>query len=184
MYRFVYLSIDPGTSHLGTTLNAITEDNQWCVLHTTTTNVAALVYHKYPKHLIELYGERFFKSKVCEEVVYNFATAWQVNQIVSESPYMGRFPQAFAALTECLTMIKNAAYHHNPNVPLHLIDPATIKNHVGVKGNSGDKNKMTDAVARLTGTSYNLQHLDEHGIDSIAVGYAWYRSIWLGLPKG
>lgn len=183
MYKFIYMSIDPGTSMLGTTINAITLDDQWVVLHTTTTNVKALVQHYFSAHQLDLHGERFFKSRLCGQVIFKFAEHWNVNRIISESPYMGKFAQAFSALTECLSSIRNAAYENSHEYPLETIDPATIKNHVGVKGNSGDKEKMREAVRALVGRYIDVDTLDEHAIDSIAVGYTWYRSMWLGLAK-
>lgn len=181
MYQFIYLSIDPGTSMLGTTINAITPENEWVVLHSHTTNVGALIQHKYRKDLINLHGERFYKSLLAGEVILKFASTWNVNKIVSESPYMGKFPQAFSALTECLMGMRLAGYEYDPFNVVDVIDPARIKNHVGVKGNSGDKEKMREAVRKIAGHMVNVDLLDEHSIDSIAVGYAWYRSRWLGL---
>ncbi len=183
MYRFIYLSIDPGNM-LGTTINAITPDNQWCVLHTHTTNVNALIYHKFPRELIELQGERLFREIVTTEIVQKFATDWGVNIVVSESPYMGRFPQAFATLTECMVAIRKACYNYNAYMNFDTIDPSTIKKSVGVKGNSGDKELMREAVRKITNNSVPVDIMDEHSIDSIAIGYAWYRTVWLGQSKG
>lgn len=184
MYQLIYLTIDPGTNMLGTTINAITHDNQWVVLHTHTTNIRALLQHRFPPHLIELHGERFFKALLCGEVIFKFAKDWDATRIVSESPYMGKFPQAFGALTECLYAMRYHGYQYDPYISFDTIDPATIKYHVGVKGNSGDKALMKMAVQHLTGTTVDLRFADEHSVDSMAVGYAWYRSVWLGLSKG
>lgn len=183
MYRHIYLSIDPGTTMLGTTINAITMDNQWVVLHSCTTNIGLVVRHSFPTELIEIHGERFFKNMTCGNVVNKMATDWLVNSVVSESPYMGRFALAFAALTECMHSIRNALYQVDPNRLLHTIDPSSIKKCVGVSGKSGDKNLMRNAVSTLAGSMVNIDYLDEHAIDSIAVGYAWYRTVWLGLPN-
>ena len=183
MYRFIYLSIDPGNM-LGTTINAITPDNQWCVLHTHTTNVNALIYHKFPRELIELQGERLFREIVTTEIVQKFATDWGVNIVVSESPYMGRFPQAFATLTECMVAIRKACYNYNAYMNFDTIDPSTIKKSVGVKWKRGDKELIREAVRKLTNNSVPVDIMDEHSIDSIVMAYAWYRSVGLGQSKG
>jgi hypothetical protein len=180
MYKFIYLSIDPGTHMLGTTINAITEDNRWVVLCTHTTNIKNLIKHVYSAEVINAFGERFCKSKMCGEVINKFATSWQVNKIVSESPYMGKFPAAFSALTECMLSMRYGAYNYNTTDTIVEIDPATIKKAVGVPGNSGDKELMRLAVSKLVGGYIDVSLLDEHSIDSIAVGYAWYRAVWLG----
>lgn len=180
MYKHVYLAIDPGTSMLGTSIHAITADDQWVVLHATTTNIELVVRHTYPSNLVEMHGTRFYRNLVCGAVVLNFANSWMVNDCVSESPYMGRFANAFAALTECMASMRTALYQRDPNRPLFTIDPSTIKKSVGVSGKSGDKELMRAAVQRIAGHMVNINYLDEHAIDSIAVGYAWYRSVWLG----
>ena len=180
MYRHIYLSIDPGTSMLGTTINAITMDNQWVVLHSCTTNIELVVRHTYPPEQIAIHGERFFKDQACARVIGKFADAWWINVAVSESPYMGSFPQAFGALTECMISMRYALFGHNPNRVLHTIDPSTIKKSVGVSGKSGDKELMRQAIQKIAGSMVNVDWLDEHAIDSIAVGYAWYRSVWMG----
>lgn len=184
MYQLIYLSIDPGTNMLGTTINAITHDNRWVVLNTHTTNIKALLQHRFPPHLIELHGERFFKALLCGEVIFKLSKTWDVSAIVSESPYMGKFPQAFGALTECLFAMRCHGYEFDSHIQFNTIDPATIKNHVGVKGNSGNKALMKAAVQRLVGSMLDIEYADEHSVDSMSVGYAWYRSVWLGLSKG
>ncbi len=184
MYQLIYMSIDPGTNMLGTTINAITSDNRWVVLNTHTTNIKALLQHRFPPHLIELHGERFFKALLCGEVIFKLAQAWDITQIVSESPYMGKFPQAFGALTECLFAMRCYGYEFDSHIAFNTIDPATIKNHVGVKGNNGDKLLMKAAIERIVNGAIDIRYADEHSIDSMGVGYAWYRSVWLGLSKG
>lgn len=178
MFKYIYLSIDPGTSSLGTAINGITHDNKWVILDAHTTNINLVVRHRYPYELVDTHSERYFKVKACGEVIYKIASAWGVNGVVSESPYMGRFPQAFAALTECMLSMRNAAYDFNPNRAMFTIDPSTIKKAVGVSGKSGDKNLMRNAVNGLViDMGINTDILDEHAIDAIAVGYTYYRSV-------
>ena len=93
---------------------------------------------------------------------------------------MERTVKAFAALTECMHSMRNAMYSQNPNRVFHTIDPSTIKKSVGVSGKSGDKELMRKAVQGIAGSMVNVDWLDEHAIDSIAVGYSWYRSVWMG----
>lgn len=110
---------------------------------------------------------------------------FEVHGVASECPYMGRFPQAYAALTECLTSIRSAVHDYDPTLVLHEIDPATVKMNVNVNGKSGDKQLMTNAVTELIKTGrilntglVNIGLLDEHAIDAIAVGYAHIRRVF------
>lgn len=172
---FIYLSIDPGTNSLGITINGVdfrTKEKQ--VLHSTTVHIDKLAEIKYGDTIVLTHGLRYAKVHCCYEVVLKFLIDWNIQAVVSESPYMGRFPQAFGALVECVQAMRNAVFQYNPYLTFNTIDPATIKKSLGVKGNSGDKNAMTVAVGNMLNGSYDIQYLDEHAIDSIAVGHAWY----------
>src|SRR5690606_32969254 len=94
----------------------------------------------------EVYGDKSCKLFAIEQAIYYYLSQWEVHAIVSESPYLRRLAQAFAALTECVMAIRRAVYRYNHFITLDLIDPATVKNSVGVPGNSGDKMLMRSAV--------------------------------------
>ncbi|BDH16589.1 MAG: hypothetical protein [Bacteriophage sp.] len=175
MYKYIYLSIDPGTNSLGTTINGITTDNQWRVIHSTTTNIDLLTKILYEDTIVKTHGMRLARMFTCEQVIYKFACDWNVNSVVSESPYMGRFPQAFSALVECMQSMRRGVYQYNPYTKFDVIDPSTIKKAVGVPGKSGDKNLMRLATQKLVGDYVNVDWLDEHSIDSICVGYTWFQ---------
>lgn len=173
---FRLLSIDPGSTNMGYTVFEVTSmDQPMNVLHTGTLNVERLAKLMYGDSMMFYHGLRQAKMQICHEAVYKLLHAWEITYVVSESPYMSRFPQAYGALMECLMSIRQAVMRYYPELPLALVDPATVKLSVGVKGNSGDKNHMTEAVARLYGHQVNVNVLDEHAIDSIAVGHAWQK---------
>lgn len=172
---FRYMSIDPGTNSLGIAINGIDlQTGEKKVLHSTTTNIDRLVEWMYGETVIPIHGLRYAKVLCCQEVIFKFLVSWNIQAVVSESPYMGRFPQAFSALVECMQAMRMAAYRYNPNMPFNVIDPSTVKMVLGVKGNSGDKSLMTSAVTRVVGDHHDVQYLDEHAIDAIAVGHAFF----------
>lgn len=178
IYRF--LSIDPGTSHMGMTVHGIDENHQWVVLHSHSVDIVSLTNHLYPESFIDHHGKRFAQMLTIQRVLRKMIEDWGVQTVVSESPYMGRFAQAFAALTECLLSMRYIIYEINPNLKFYTIDPATIKKAVGVSGKSGDKNLMKIAANNLVGHYYDIQFLDEHAIDSICIGNAWYHAVYCG----
>lgn len=175
MYQHIYLSIDPGTNMIGTAINAITDEGDWVILHACTTNVGSLLQHLFDPSEIDDIGARFFRVRAVTKIIKDMATAWEVNSVTSESPYMGRFPTAFAALTECMYGIRSGCYEYNKEMSFVIFDPSTIKVNVGVSGKSGDKSKMTEAVRKLASKFVDIDKLDEHSIDAIAVGYTYYK---------
>ena len=141
------------------------------------TLLSAPLLREY-EYCIQLHGEKIAKLIALQRAMVKMFNAWEPHWIVSESPYMGRFPQAFAALTECLDMIRRSVIDYNKVLPLDSIDPSSVKKGVGVSGKSGDKDKMSKALTNLVkvgkltlAEGIDLDSLDEHSIDATAVAY-------------
>lgn len=174
---FHYLSIDPGSNSLGLTINAVDfSTRQKTILHSTTVHIDRLAQLLYGDSLVLTHGLRFAKMQVCRSAIFKMACDWEIQAVVSESPYMGRFPQAFSALVECVQSMQLGIMDYNPLLPFNMIDPATVKKAMGVKGNSGDKNAMRNAAALILPAGFDLDVFDEHAIDSMCVGHAFYVS--------
>lgn len=101
--------------------------------------------------------------------------------IACEAPFINmKRPQAYGALTEIVYQIRLSVMAHNAWKELYLIDPSSVKNSVGAKGNA-DK----DAIkARIIATpelsrvcTRPIESLDEHELDSGAVAYAAYKNL-------
>lgn len=92
--------------------------------------------------------------------------------VASESPFMGRFPKAFAALVECVFAERSALREYDSEKVLIMITPTTVKVSAGVPHNSSDKEEMRDAVHDLKDLDLGeivIDDLDEHAIDAIHV---------------
>lgn len=176
MYKLIYLSIDPGTNTIGTAINAVTTEGEWVLLHAHTTHIGVCIPHLFDSEDILKHGMRIYRALAVERAIYRMCDAWSVNHVVSESPYMNKFATAFAALTECLLSIRRGCLLYDSKIAFTLIDPSTIKVSVGVKGNSGDKKLMSDAVLKIAGQFIDVSCLDEHSVDAIAAGYAYYKT--------
>lgn len=175
VYRI--LAVDPGTNALGVAVLDVDIDKAIVtVQHATTIDISKLSQN-YPQ-LIMIHGERVSKLHAVEVSLFRMFRAWKPDEIVSEAPYMGRFPQAYGALVECLASIRRAVMEYNRALPLPTIDPASVKKSVGVSGKSGDKGAITTAIQRQSDLVLNIDvdKLDEHARDAIAVGYAFYKT--------
>jgi hypothetical protein len=89
---------------------------------------------------------------------------------------MGKFAQSFAALTECLFMLKQVVYNYDNYKQLELIDPPSVKKAVGAKGSGSNKDLIKNSlmeIARLENWHLPLiESLDEHSVDATAVAYS------------
>lgn len=95
--------------------------------------------------------------------------------VSSESPFLGRFPQAYAALVECVFAERSALREYAPEKLLVMITPTTVKVGAGVAHNSNDKEDMREALENIPDVDLNgikVDDLDEHAIDAVHVARA------------
>lgn len=171
------LSIDPGSNRMGVTIaDYYSFDNRLELLMVKTVFVDVTSELLHPS-LKDFQSDRSLKLLTIRKVISNYLVNWSPDFIVSESPYMSKQVQAFAALTECITQIRVAAFDYLVTMEVNLIDPATVKKSVGVSGKDGDKQNMLTAVSSLPNvinkSEVEFKDMDEHSIDSIAVGYSF-----------
>lgn len=181
-HQYRLLSIDPGTTTLGVSILSIDLATGLKRVELAYTLNAAKSIYRYP-NIEETQGERHAKLTSHYNAVLRIMREWNVHGVVSESPYLGKFAQAFEALVECLQMLEAAVTHYNPQMELRTIDPSTVKMNVGVNGKSNDKTLVGDAILKLPDLQFapyvDLASLDEHSWDSIAVGYGQLKSMFV-----
>lgn len=168
------LGIDPGTNTLGVAvidLDLATKQ-MTAVLGTTFSGNHLAGNFDY---IAEVYGDRAAKLRGHEDNLYYFMHEIQPHCVIAESPYMGRFPQAFSALVECVNSVYRAVLRYNRTMPLLMIDPPSVKKSVGMMGRLAGKEPVRIAVSKLThlqfAPGFTLDSLDEHGVDALAVAY-------------
>lgn len=101
--------------------------------------------------------------------------------VIEGSFYNPTRPNAFKSLSEVISLLHRASIEHNKNVPFITLSPKTIKNSINslVVTDKG-KDVIKDSI-KLIPEIYNLvcnfiDKLDNHGIDAIAVGYAFFKN--------
>lgn len=178
------MGIDPGTDTLGVSvLDVCLATNRVSIIDAKTYSGSALSKDLFP-HLRTIHGDKYGRLKAHELNLYWIIEGYGPHEVISESPYMGSFASTYGALLQCLMCINNALMAYDWRMPLLLVDPASVKKNIGVNGKSGDKSLMTKAVLSLiqTGALHNpnnidIEALDEHSIDSIAVAYVRTRYV-------
>lgn len=97
--------------------------------------------------------------------------------VVTESPFFDRKkPSSFQILSEVLTTLYDEVLRYNRMVRFQKLAPQAVKKSLGVAGIKG-KEIVKEAVEKtaliMEHFPKGIDHLDEHGIDAVAVGYAW-----------
>jgi Holliday junction resolvasome RuvABC endonuclease subunit len=101
--------------------------------------------------------------------------------IACEAPFINmKRPQAYGALTEIVYQIRLSVIAHNAWKELYVIDPSSVKNSVGAKGNA-DKDAIKASIMSIPELAEvctrPLDSLDEHELDSGAVAYAAFKNL-------
>lgn len=171
-YRIV--GIDPGTNNLGLSILDVDLHTHQISLTGVMTIKAGRSLSQYGT-LTETHGERDAKLQIYTDELYQWFYRLRPTCIISESPFMGRFPQAYAALVECLFCIRRAVSFYLPYLPLELATPTEVKLAVGAPTKGGGKEAVKQALLQVSDIEnpfdIDLAQLDEHSVDSIAVAY-------------
>lgn len=172
-YRVV--GIDPGGDTIGFSVLSYHIETQKCQLTYAHTFTASKVVRRYP-HLLETHSDRFARFLVIQEQFKNILHRYHPQAVACESPYLGRFPQAFLSLTECMHTLRLTCYDYDPCMVFNAIDPKSVKKAVGVSKKGKNKGLVAEGVNDLgliNTTGKPILSYDEHTTDAIAV--AWWR---------
>ena len=173
------VGIDPGSESLG--VSQLT----FSIVDGSLISINAITYvgskMERPEYLIEIHGERLTRIKAHEDNLYYVFLQTLPYMVACESPFINmRRPQAYGALTEVVSAVRNALYRFDPYMQLYMVEPSLVKRAVDAKGNA-DKDAVRLALSKnekiMSVLACDLSILDEHSIDAIAVAYAKYLSI-------
>ncbi len=171
---FRVASFDPGSSNLGQALLEHGFKNEGVAVKTAYTSVLRDTHPDYSM-FGELHGSRVVRLMIMRDLILDFLRTHRPHAVIVESNYLGRFATSFAALVECVAVIRSALFEYDPFIPLYMVDPTTVKTNVGMKKIKGtDKEDVRRVlVSRPDVVWGDVDHnqLDEHSIDAVAIGY-------------
>lgn len=175
--------LDPGTDTLGASLLTLdlTNGERGCPFSHT---FQAAPWIDPIGFTSQFQGARYARLERHSIALREFFTEHRPHIIVTEAPFLGRFPQSYAALLDCIAMVRATVEDYDPTMPLEFVDPPSAKKAVGVNPKGAQKDDIRRAVLKLPirwGKGIDPCLLSEHAIDSIAVGW-WRINKFLGLP--
>lgn len=171
---FTVIGIDPGTTALGVshlTYNPSLKKPKYTVVEAFTLKAR----NQHPDYvgLAYYHGELQSRLQQLKDQLIPVLLETRPHAVVCESPYLGRFAQSFAALVECLYVVRQAVIQYDIHVPFVLVDPTTAKRAVGVTiKRKLTKDHVTQALRKRKDLEWGipLSDLDEHSVDATAVG--------------
>lgn len=167
---FFLMSIDPGTSTLGFCLYKIHVETLEIVdIFAWTVDATRLAY--YRDDVAEIHGEKFARIIAHKKNLANVLSFYAPLIVVCETPFFNRLrPSAGGPLFELYATIEQTVFEWDHCKPLYGVDPRTVKKNVKAQGNK--KPDMIAAMVKIPELQCaNLDLLDEHAIDAVAVGY-------------
>lgn len=177
---FRLISIDPGSDTVGIAISELDfERNTIHFVHVVTFECSKLA--RRDKRVGDIHGDKVGRLWALEKLMHSLLEAWEVDVIASEAPFLGRFATAYAALVECIKVIRSAVFAYDIDMPLHLYDPPSVKLAVGAPGKTKDKSLIPKGIKKLSFVTWasdiNIDTLDEHSTDAMAVGIAHARRL-------
>jgi Holliday junction resolvasome RuvABC endonuclease subunit len=174
------MSIDPGLNNIGICFidldlntRSIKDITAWTLNNDRLNNHTYFVEESHSERLTKLF-------KLRDAITYllqNFNPAI----VISESPfYNPARPSAYGSLVESINVIQTAVTDYNYNIMFRTVEPLLIKKVVGAKLSS-DKDSVKKALQSISSivsaSRSNLDELDQHSIDAIAVGYTFLTNL-------
>lgn len=177
IYKIV--SIDPGLNNLGIAIfdldystRTIVRIEAFTLVNEKLQDDSGLDEETHSERSIKLMKLR----NVIQELMYNIRPC----MVACESPFYSSFrPTAYAALVEVIRMIQLAIIDFNVNIPFYQVEPLLVKKHIGAgmtKGKIDVKLAVNNKPELMNVLVNDINRLDEHSIDAIAVGYTFLRT--------
>ena len=170
------IAIDPGSRHCGISFFTIDFINKKIIriesktIHPDTlVNDTGLSQGDVPDYVIRHYKLRNAILRELKE--------FQPDYIAYEGPFFNSLqPSAFGSLMATMTIIRDCVYEYRIGLPFTVMQPSVVKMAVSVAGKKGkeivvEALKKIDEIMNVLVT--DIDSLDDNGVDSIAVGYAF-----------
>lgn len=122
--------------------------------------------------------EKDLKLNKLQNCFLNILNIYNPSVVVCESPFFNRFrPSAYLSLVQVVDVFKWTTINFNNNIFFTELAPKTVKKIIGVNNIDVKLDVRTAVMSNsliMKNIIDDINFLDEHSIDAIAVGYAYY----------
>lgn len=171
------VSIDPGTETMGVSLlglHPITLEQSFIEAFT----MRGSVLNYYWGNVLHDGDGRDSRLIALENQLVDYFNRVHPHIVVYEDNYLGASPQSFKALIEACMCIKHAVWKYNPYLASYTVKPNQAKSTVNAIARRGMSQEERKELVRQGLMNYQplrvppltLSMLDEHAVDSVAIG--------------
>lgn len=168
----VVLAIDPGTITLGFAVYMLDIDTLDIIdVFAWTVDATRLTY--FDPLVIDVHGEKFARIMAHKKNFKGVLERYKPLSIVCETPFFNmRRPSAAGPLYELYATLEQTVFEWDNFKPLYKVDPKTAKKSVKAPHNA-KKDEVKKALLKIEELDKaNIDFLDEHSCDALAVGYS------------
>lgn len=172
------IAFDPGTQTTGVAIMEIDSrtDNIISILPFT------LHSKRLPVHapLTDIHSNRLHQLFAFQHYISELFLDYRPSAVIAEAPfYYRKCPGAYQPLLEVVAMLQRCVVDYSFTCEFHTYEPLVVKRYIGA-ALSSDKNSVKTAILSnssvISKVTCDLEQLDDHAIDAIAVGYAFLQT--------
>lgn len=176
--NFNILAIDPGLNNTGISIyNCSGDISNFNSIYAYSLNTNKIQETDFVDDFY--HTERLMKVTRMKQALWN--TLHQTNPclVICESPFFNRLmPSAYQALVQVISAYQHAVMEYNQNIPFYFIEPLIVKKKIGAGFTSGKisvKEMVINNKDIMNKLLVNIDNLDEHAIDAIAIAYGYIK---------
>jgi Holliday junction resolvasome RuvABC endonuclease subunit len=178
--QFKFMAVDPGTNFLGISVFTIQTNTLEIVSIESSTMVSEYLFDPYSLSSSH-YTERFQKFLKIKFDFLKRLEFYNPLAVICEAPFYNRLrPTAFAPLAELLQGLRIQTHEFDSSIYFYIAEPSVVKKSIGA-GHISGKDEVRAAILKhpevCQKTTIPIDLLDEHAIDSLAVGLTYLN--WL-----
>ena len=177
-HTFKLVSIDPGLNNIGAAVFDISlEKDSFKITRILAETLQEDRVVDQVCYDIEKDEERHYKRIRMVSALMRLIRHHRPSVVVCESPFFNATrPSSYAVLVEVIMEIQMSVYQYDNAIRFSLFAPQLVKKSLGVAGQKG-KEVVREAMAKnetlIEALDGDLDSLDEHSVDAIAVGYTF-----------
>lgn len=177
-HRINLLAIDPGLNNTGIAIYEIDYHTK-TILKIEAFTIAVEKLRNTTGLADEDFAERLIKLLKLKSSILNVLANTSPCIVAIEAPFYNRFrPMAYGALVEVLSVIQSAVLEYNYGILFRKVEPLLVKKCVGagmMKGKLDVKASVKNIPVVMNSLVNDIECLDEHAIDAIAIGYSFLK---------
>ncbi len=168
------MAIDPGSREMGLTIMDVDLETMHKHVVFCDTFYTDFIMRSRVRHMHSYQDETYQRLALLHEIITDKLHQFNPSCFVTEGYYFRRMVTAYRSLAECCLMARNAVDEYG-GIEFFVYEPSVVKQSVGVKGGEKDKTVLMDIIKDLPDISFgnyiDLNALDSHACDSVAVAY-------------